>query len=76
MVDINTHHLIIVTGWYVGSTHPPELSTMKQETLVDIMTEELTQGADGSNAKCGVIGEIGCTWPLKGEGIDGTLHDM
>ena len=45
---------------------------MKQETLVDIMMEELTQGADDSNAKCGVIGEIGCTWPLKGEGIDGT----
>ncbi|XP_072033956.1 N-acetyltaurine hydrolase-like isoform X2 [Amphiura filiformis] len=58
-------NLISGGGWYVGSTHPPELSTMKQESLVDLMVEEITQGADGSDAKCGVIGEIGCTWPLQ-----------
>ena len=40
---------------------------MKHEAMVDMMIEEMTQGADGSDAKCGVIGEIGCSWPLQGK---------
>ena len=39
--------------------------------MVDTMIEEMTQGADGSDAKCGVIGEIGCSWPLQGKNIIG-----
>lgn len=60
--DVN---LIAGTGWYVGASHPSDMTSMKQETLTQIMVDELTKGADGSDIKCGVIGEIGCTWPLQ-----------
>ena len=49
------------------------MTSMKQETLTQIMVDELTKGADGSDIKCGVIGEIGCTWPLQGMSMDNRI---
>ncbi|XP_031224900.1 phosphotriesterase-related protein isoform X3 [Mastomys coucha] len=32
--------------------------------LTDVLINEILHGADGTTIKCGVIGEIGCSWPL------------
>ncbi|NXS00042.1 PTER protein, partial [Oxylabes madagascariensis] len=32
--------------------------------LTEIIVDEVLKGADGTNIKCGVVGEIGCSWPL------------
>ncbi|XP_074981990.1 N-acetyltaurine hydrolase isoform X2 [Caretta caretta] len=32
--------------------------------LTDIIVNEILRGADGTDIKCGVVGEIGCSWPL------------
>ncbi|XP_072431992.1 N-acetyltaurine hydrolase isoform X2 [Chiloscyllium punctatum] len=32
--------------------------------LTDILVNEILHGADGTDIKCGVIGEIGCSWPM------------
>lgn len=32
--------------------------------MTEVLVNEVLNGADGSNIKCGVIGEIGCSWPL------------
>lgn len=32
--------------------------------LTEVMVNEVLNGADGTSIKCGVIGEIGCSWPL------------
>ena len=34
--------------------------------MVNQIREDICSGADGSEFRCGVIGEIGCTWPLTG----------
>uniref|UniRef100_A0A8D0CDS2 N-acetyltaurine hydrolase n=1 Tax=Salvator merianae TaxID=96440 RepID=A0A8D0CDS2_SALMN len=57
-------HIIAGAGFYVGATHSPETQAMSVEQLTDIMVNEVLNGADGTNIKCGVIGEIGCSWPL------------
>ena len=57
----NVRHLL---GYYLGSTHPPEMDTMTQEELVQGMVHEVTVGADGTDYKCGVLGEIGCSTDL------------
>ncbi|XP_022095220.1 phosphotriesterase-related protein-like [Acanthaster planci] len=54
-------NIIAGAGYYLGHTHPPEMSTMTQEELVQGMVHEVTTGADGTKLKCGVIGEIGCS---------------
>uniref|UniRef100_G3VZ17 N-acetyltaurine hydrolase n=1 Tax=Sarcophilus harrisii TaxID=9305 RepID=G3VZ17_SARHA len=57
-------HIISGAGFYVGATHSPETRAMSIEQLTDILINEILHGADGTNIKCGVIGEIGCSWPL------------
>ncbi|XP_043823612.1 phosphotriesterase-related protein isoform X1 [Dromiciops gliroides] len=57
-------HIISGTGFYVGATHSAETRAMSIEQLTDIFINEILHGADSTNIKCGVIGEIGCSWPL------------
>uniref|UniRef100_A0A5F8GUW4 N-acetyltaurine hydrolase n=1 Tax=Monodelphis domestica TaxID=13616 RepID=A0A5F8GUW4_MONDO len=57
-------HIISGAGFYVDGTHSPETRAMSIEQLTEIITNEILHGADGTDIKCGVIGEIGCSWPL------------
>uniref|UniRef100_A0A8C0RWE5 N-acetyltaurine hydrolase n=2 Tax=Canis lupus familiaris TaxID=9615 RepID=A0A8C0RWE5_CANLF len=57
-------HIISGAGFYVDATHSPETRAMSVEQLTDVLTNEILHGADGTTIKCGVIGEIGCSWPL------------
>ncbi|XP_022090354.1 phosphotriesterase-related protein-like [Acanthaster planci] len=57
-------HIIAGTGYYYSSTHPPEVDGMTQEEIERLLTSEILVGADGSMGRCGLIGEIGCTWPM------------
>lgn len=57
-------HVIAGAGFYVDATHSAETQAMSVEQLTEIIVNEVLHGADGTNIKCGVIGEIGCSWPL------------
>ncbi|XP_006894355.1 PREDICTED: phosphotriesterase-related protein isoform X2 [Elephantulus edwardii] len=57
-------HIITGAGFYVDATHSSETRAMSVEQLTDVLINEILHGADGTNVKCGVIGEIGCSWPL------------
>jgi len=50
----------------VADSLPSSLISRSEEDLVKEMASDLTKGVNGSDVKCGVIGEIGCTWPLHG----------
>lgn len=50
-------NIIMGTGFYVGETHPEELSAMTEEEIGNLMVKELRDGIDGICA--GYIGEIG-----------------
>ncbi|XP_060048212.1 phosphotriesterase-related protein isoform X7 [Erinaceus europaeus] len=39
------------------------IQVLKPE-LTEVLVNEILHGADGTKIKCGVIGEIGCSWPL------------
>ncbi|XP_071960430.1 N-acetyltaurine hydrolase-like [Antedon mediterranea] len=51
-------------GYYLACSMPSELDSIKEEEIVETLKYELTEGADGTNIQCGVIGEVGCSWPL------------
>ena len=57
-------HIVAGTGYYVEASHPLEVASFSVENIAEVMFNDLTEGVDG--VKCGVIGEIGCTWPLTG----------
>ncbi|XP_064018386.1 phosphotriesterase-related protein isoform X1 [Pogoniulus pusillus] len=57
-------HIIAGAGFYVDSTHSPQTQAMTVEQLTGIIVDEILSGADRTSIKCGVVGEIGCSWPL------------
>ncbi|XP_032807739.1 N-acetyltaurine hydrolase [Petromyzon marinus] len=57
-------HVVAGTGFYVASTHTPETQAMTIEQLAGVMRGDLLDGVDGTAVRCGVIGELGCSWPL------------
>lgn len=57
-------NIVSGAGFYVDQTHSPEIRYMPVEKLTEIIINEVITGVDGTDIKCGVIGEIGCSWPL------------
>ncbi|XP_023698194.2 N-acetyltaurine hydrolase [Paramormyrops kingsleyae] len=57
-------HIIAGAGYYVDVTHSDETRKMTVEKLTDVIVSEVLRGADGTDICCGVIGEIGTSWPI------------
>ena len=57
-------HIVIGCGYYVEATHPPAVAKMTQAQITDEIVDQFANGLDGTGIKPGVIGEVGCSWPL------------
>lgn len=58
-------HIVMGSGWYRSSYHPPEIDRTLTDRLADQIVDELVHGVplpDGTSVKAGVIGEIGVQW--------------
>ena len=59
--------VIAGTGYYVAASHQQDLFREPIEKLVDVMANEIVDGCEEApEIHCGIIGEIGCSWPLHG----------
>lgn len=52
-------HVVMGCGWYVAASHPPELAVRDVDDLAAELIAELRDGADGTDVRAGIIGEIG-----------------
>ena len=59
--DVN---IICGTGFYVDCCVPDSVKAMSERDMVEFMVKEITVGVEGTTAKAGIIGEVGCSWPL------------
>ena len=57
-------HLVMGAGTYVEPTHPPEVRNRDRDGLATIVIEEWRDGVANTGIRPGLIGEIGCVWPL------------
>ena len=57
-------HIVMGAGFYVAAVHPEDMDVRSVEDLAREITGDIVEGVDGSGVKAGIIGEIGCTWPL------------
>ena len=58
-------HIVCGTGYYVDDeTFPEEARSLSVEELAQTMVRDICEGIPGTGVRCGVIGEIGCSWPL------------
>ena len=56
--------IVCGTGYYVDSFLSEEVKMMSEDKMADNMVKEIRQGIGDTGVRCGVIGEIGCSWPL------------
>ena len=57
-------HIIMGAGFYVDAAHPVGMDQRSVEDLALEIAADLTEGVDGTGIKAGIIGEVGCSWPL------------
>lgn len=58
-------HIVAGTGYYVTANYTADTLSKSIETLSHEFLEDITKGADGTDSRCGVLGELGCSWPLQ-----------
>lgn len=57
--------MVAGTGFYVDVAQSSGARSLKTEQLTELISEELSNGSsDDSTVKCGIIGEVGCSFPL------------
>jgi phosphotriesterase-related protein len=57
-------HVIMGSGSYVEPTHPDDVRSLDAEGLHDRVVAEWGEGVAGTGIRPGLIGEVGCSWPL------------
>jgi phosphotriesterase-related protein len=57
-------HVVMGAGAYVSPTHPPEIGDLDRDGLATMVIDEWRDGVDATGIRPGLIGEIGCIWPL------------
>ncbi|XP_025109102.1 phosphotriesterase-related protein-like isoform X3 [Pomacea canaliculata] len=62
--DVSGVHIISGTGFYAESFQSESVRQLSEEAMSEVMRQEITNGVENTDIKCGVIGEVGCSWPL------------
>lgn len=57
-------NVVMGAGYYVGSRHPDDMDDRTESELAAQIVNEVVTGVDDTGVKAGIIGEIGCSWPL------------
>lgn len=60
-ININ---VITGTGFYIAPSQSQTRLTFTEEEIIQLMKMELLEGFGGTDMKCGIIGEIGTSWPI------------
>ena len=59
-------NIITGAGYYVDAVHPENMDDQTVSQLEDQIISEVQKGIGTTGIKAGIIGEIGCSWPLTG----------
>ncbi|MEO0384777.1 MAG: hypothetical protein AAF234_14625 [Pseudomonadota bacterium] len=57
--------VVAAAGTYTSAYLDATTQAMDIEALTERFIQEITVGLDGTDIKAGLIGEIGCSWPLE-----------
>ena len=57
-------HIVMGSGYYHALLHPPGMDEKSEDDILAEIVRDITQGVDGTGIRAGIIGEIGCNWPL------------
>ncbi len=60
-------NIVMGSSWYVASTHPAEdgVAAAPEAELTARIVAEFRDGVGATGIRPGLIGEVGCSWPLE-----------
>ncbi|MFZ4808889.1 MAG: phosphotriesterase family protein [Hyphomicrobiaceae bacterium] len=56
--------IILGAGYYTEGFQDDATLALSTAEIADTIVAQLREGAWGTDVRCGIIGEIGCSWPL------------
>lgn len=57
-------NIIMGTAYYVATAHPQEMEQWTEQQIATKFANDILIGVEGTGVRAGLIGEIGCSWPL------------
>lgn len=59
-------NIVMGCSYYVEENHPPErgVEAKGEDAIVDEIVDDIFKGVEGTGVAAGIIGEVGCSWPL------------
>ena len=57
-------NIVMGAGYYVDMVHPSDMDGRSEEQLTSQIIDEVTVGIGSTGVRAGIIGELGCSWPL------------
>ena len=57
-------HIVAGASYYVADAHPSDMDTKSEDDIVGEIIHDVTIGYKDTGVRSGVIGEVGCSWPL------------
>jgi len=57
-------NIVMGTAYYVESTMGSEMDARIEEDIADEFIKDITVGVGKERIKAGIIGEVGCSWPM------------
>lgn len=57
-------HVVMGCGHYHAMFHPATLAEMSEDAIADSIVQDIQEGVGDSGIRAGIIGEVGCSWPM------------
>lgn len=57
-------NVIMGSGYYVEPFRPPAMDEKTEEEILEGIVQDISVGVGNTGVRAGIIGEIGCSWPL------------
>lgn len=58
-------NVIMGSGYYTAPSLSPEVLARSEEEMADEIVRDIAEGAEDTGIRAGIIGEVGCSWPLQ-----------
>ena len=57
-------HIVMGSSYYLAPFHPPDMEEKGEDDICEEIARDVTEGVDDTGVRAGIIGEVGCSWPL------------
>ena len=57
-------HVVMGASYYVEPSYPSKMDDRSEDDIVEEIVRDVLMGVDDTEIRSGVIGEVGCSWPM------------